>query len=120
MVVMKLTLERSEEVMLKASAMIHIDWPVRALGQEEFVAEHGHELGLVRDDRKGGVGGPARLGRATRHDHAADHQDGADEEEDDAAQVQPGEGHVDRADLERHGEVAEGGEPDRDDAEERP
>ena len=35
MVVMKLTLLRSDEVMLKASAMIHIDWPVSAIGQRK-------------------------------------------------------------------------------------
>ena len=102
----------------------HRDDPDRLAGQPhrphemEIMAPEDRVLRLIGNGGQRRVGGPARLGRAARNEEAAEHQDRADEEENDAAHVQAGEGHVDRADLQRHDEIAEGGKGDGDDAEE--
>ena len=99
-VTMKLTEPSSDEVIRKTMPISHIVWPAEG------------------DDRERRVGGPARLRRAARHEEAASIDHAADEIHPVAHHVELGERHVGRADLQRHHEVAETADGERDDAEE--
>ena len=72
----------------------------------------------VGDDRQRRIGGPSALGGAAGNEKTDEHDDAADKERLVAGHVDLREGHVRRADLERHDEIPEGGEGDRHDAEE--
>ena len=73
---------------------------------------------LVGDVRQRRVGCPAALGRAAGNEEADQHDDAADEKRPEAGHVDLRKSHVRRADLQRHDEIAEGGEGERHDAEE--
>ena len=108
-VAMKLTEPSSDAVMLKTMPRSQIVCP---LNQKRMA---GAQIG---DAGKRRIRGPAGFGRATRNEEGEHHEHAADEEAPVARHVDPREGHVRRTDLQRHDEIAERREGDRNDPEE--
>ena len=93
--------------------------PKQRRGDQEHHADDPEGLPVGRNGRRQrGVGGPARLGRAAGDEEAGEHDQPADHVGLVAGHVHAREGHVRRADLQRHDVIAERGKGQRHDGHE--
>ena len=95
-----------------------VDRPEQRRGDQEDHPDEPPRLTRARQDGEGRIGGPPALRGSPGDEKAGEHGHAAEEEEPVARHVELREGHVRRANLERHHEVPESADGERDHAEE--